>query len=289
MFHDLPVGVKYEITEGENQANKVTIDKIVVTDLENLDEYKDPNIEHTPTEDNKVSGETSETDKGLNEVVFTNTYDLAKLTIQKVVTGDSDNAKDKVYTIVVTGPSYPDGKEFSVTAEKPFELQDLQPGEYTVTEKGAEIDGFEWTVQITAALVEKSGDSGDADEGEETQPVQGVVNLPAAGEGTVVVTNNYKELPPNSLTISKKVVGENVGNRFDFVLKLTRYGNPVTDELQYAINGEETEEKLKANENGEYVFQLEGDQSITILGIKHNTQYEVQENVRPCYQYSRYR
>jgi len=279
VFHDLPVGVKYEITEGENQANKVTIDKIVVTDLENLDEYKDPNIEHTPTEDNKVSGETSETDKGLNEVVFTNTYDLAKLTIQKVVTGDSDNAKDKVYTIVVTGPSYPDGKEFSVTAEKPFELQDLQPGEYTVTEKGAEIDGFEWTVQITAALVEKSGDSGDADEGEETQPVQGVVNLPAAGEGTVVVTNNYKELPPNSLTISKKVVGENVGNRFDFVLKLTRYGNPVTDELQYAINGEETEEKLKANENGEYVFQLEGDQSITILGIKHNTQYEVQENV----------
>ncbi len=279
VFHDLPVGVKYEITEGENQANKVTIDKIVVTDLENLDEYKDPNIEHTPTEDNKVSGETSETDKGLNEVVFTNTYDLAKLTIQKVVTGDSDNAKDKVYTIVVTGPSYPDGKEFSVTAEKPFELQDLQPGEYTVTEKGAEIDGFEWTVQITAALVEKSGDSGDADEGEETQPVQGVVNLPAAGEGTVVVTNNYKELPPNSLTISKKVVGENVGNRFDFVLKLTRYGNPVTDELQYAINGEETEEKLKANENGEYVFQLEGDQSITIFGIKHNTQYEVQENV----------
>ena len=92
----------------------------------------------------------------------------------------------------MTGPSYPDGKEFSVTAEKPFELQDLQPGEYTVTEKGAEIDGFEWTVQITAALVEKSGDSGDADEGEETQPVQGVVNLPAAGEGTVVVTNNYK-------------------------------------------------------------------------------------------------
>ncbi len=279
VFHDLPVGVKYEITEGENQANKVTIDKIVVTDLENLDEYKDPNIEHTPTEDNKVSGETSETDKGLNEVVFTNTYDLAKLTIQKVVTGDSDNAKDKVYTIVVTGPSYPDGKEFSGTAEKHLELQDLQTGEYTVTEKGAEIDGFEWTVQITAALVEKSGDSGDADEGEETQPVQGVVNLPAAGEGTVVVTNNYKELPPNSLTISKKVVGENVGNRFDFVLKLTRYGNPVTDELQYAINGEETEEKLKANENGEYVFQLEGDQSITILGIKHNTQYEVQENV----------
>jgi hypothetical protein len=279
VFHDLPVGVKYEITEGENQANKVTIDKIVVTDLENLDEYKDPNIEHTTTEDNKVSGETSETDKGLNEVVFTNTYDLAKLTIQKVVTGDSDNAKDKVYTIVVTGPSYPDGKEFSVTAEKPFELQDLQPGEYTVTEKGAEIDGFEWTVQITAALVEKSEDSGDADEGEETQPVQGVVNLPAAGEGTVVVTNNYKELPPNSLTISKKVVGENIGNRFDFVLKLNRYGNPVTDELQYAINGEETEEKLKANENGEYVFQLEGDQSITIFGIKHNTQYEVQENV----------
>ncbi len=62
-------------------------------------------------------------------------------------------------------------------------------------------------------------------------------------------------------------------------MKLNRYGNPVTDELQYAINGEETEEKLKANENGEYVFQLEGDQSITIFGIKHNTQYEVQENV----------
>ena len=102
-----------------------------------------------------MSGETSETDKGLNEVVFTNTYDLAKLTIQKVVTGDSDNAKDKVYTIVVTGPSYPDGKEFSVTAEKPFELQDLQPGEYTVTEKGAQNDGFEWTVHITPAVVEK--------------------------------------------------------------------------------------------------------------------------------------
>lgn len=90
------------------------------------------------------------------------------LKITKVIDGGGEAATEEVFTFTVAGP---DGfnQSVEITGAGEVTLNDLEPGNYTVTESDADISGYNW---------EKSGD--------------GSVTVTADATAEVTVTNTYR-------------------------------------------------------------------------------------------------
>lgn len=97
LFRDLPVGVKYAITEGENHADMIAINRTTVTDLDNLDSYKNPTV--TPEDVQPGPSMNGTVVDGIDEVVYTNVYDTIGLTVKKVVAENGDKEKEFPFEI----------------------------------------------------------------------------------------------------------------------------------------------------------------------------------------------
>lgn len=77
---------------------------------------------------------------------------LGSLTVAKVHSGTTGDPldPDREFTIVVTGPSYPGGREMTITAAAPITLENLIYGEYRVEEEA--VDGYSSSISGTATL-----------------------------------------------------------------------------------------------------------------------------------------
>ena len=92
---------------------------------------------------------------GIISFAFVNTYEdmtpvTGSLSITKVIKGDyPDGASDNTFKFTVKGPSYPDGIVVTITGEGTETLEDLVPGDYTVTENvsGAEFTNYSLEVR----------------------------------------------------------------------------------------------------------------------------------------------
>ncbi len=186
------------------------------------------------------------------------------LTIKKFVEGGPASAQDAEYTFIVTGPQYPDGTEVTVKAGESKTLSDLIPGVYTVREKGAEIDGYELTV-----------------EGE------GNVEVPKNGSAEATIRNTYTG---GSLTISKAVNGgtDYAQNEKVYTFKVTgpdNYSETVTlkggesKKLENLKAGKYTVEEENASIDG-HVWRVEGTGDVTV-SAKENTDVAVTNHYVP--------
>ncbi len=99
----------------------------------------------------EVTGNTTATvtRDGAAQVTITNTYtqDTGSLTIRKVVEGlTAAEMRNLTFTFRVTGP---DGynQEVNVAANASVTLDDLIPGQYTVTESSANVNGYTWSAR----------------------------------------------------------------------------------------------------------------------------------------------
>ncbi len=166
----------------------------------------------TDTVEHKITGTS-------NDVTFTN-KELAKgnLNVTKIVKDGEGNVLTDVrtFTIKVTGPTYPNGEEFTITnaADGKVQLTDLKYGDYTIVELNAD---SEYTV---------------------TPATQTVTVSAAEQTANVTVTNTEKAL--GSLEISKELQDAD--------------GNVLTDERTFTVtvtgptypNGQEFEVKNTA-------------------------------------------
>ncbi len=171
-----------------------------------------------------VTGDKTATvtaDKVVNATV-TNTYEQKRgsLTITKEVVGGGNEAANKTYTFTVKAPSYPtEGHEVSVTVKKDpvtgevtgtsKTLENLIPGEYTITENetDAQVNGY--TLNVTYG---ETADGKITVEADETVSAE------------ITVTNTYTPEPEyGSLTITKSVAGTgaDTDKTFDFTITLT--------------------------------------------------------------------
>lgn len=176
---------------------------------------------------------------------FTN-YQLASLTINKVVSGGGAAAEEKEFTFTVTGP---DGFEetFPLKGGDSKTLY-VQPGEYTVTEseEGVAVSGYTWSVSGSGAKV----------------------TLAYGESKEVVVTNTYTpETPPETpnnpgpstiqLTVNKRWVGDEEANR------------PASVEVQLYRNGAASGEPVTLNESNGW--------SHTWTGLSDSATWTVEE------------
>lgn len=83
---------------------------------------------------------------------------LGSLTITKVHTGTTGDPldPDREFTIVVTGPSFPGGREMTITAADPIVLENLVYGEYRVEEKAAVDYSSSISGAVTLSIVARS-------------------------------------------------------------------------------------------------------------------------------------
>ena len=142
------------------------------------------------------------------------------MTITKEVVGGGNEAANKTYTFTVKGPSYPtEGHEVSVTVKKDpvtgevtgtsKTLENLIPGEYTITENetDAQVNGY--TLNVTYG---ETADGKITVEADETVSAE------------ITVTNTYTPEPEyGSLTITKSVAGTgaDTDKTFAFTITLT--------------------------------------------------------------------
>jgi LPXTG-motif cell wall-anchored protein len=109
---------------------------------------------------------------------------LGELTINKVLKDASGNklTENLSFTVKVTGPSYPDGKTFTVSTAEPLVIKGLIYGTYTVEEQGAD----KYTSAVSAPVTFSA----------------------TVTTGSITVTNTEKAL--GELTITK-VLKDNTG------------------------------------------------------------------------------
>ncbi len=203
----------FDITGPDGYTNTVTITGAGSATLNNLDpgEYtiteRDASIDGYDLE---VTGDKTATvvadETATASVTNTYTLKLGSLTITKKVEGNYAGAESKEYTFDVTGPNgYTN--TVTVTGNGSETLNDLVPGEYTVTEQDADIEGY--TLDVSGG---------------------GSVTVEADKTAEVTVTNTYT-LKLGSLTITKMVDGggEEAANKtYTFTVTGPNYANTVT-------------------------------------------------------------
>ncbi len=155
----------FEVTGPENYKNTVTVTgngkqelkglvpgTYTITeasaDIENYTLKVTTGEGEAAVEGSSVTVEVSADETAKAEVIFTNTYTsaLGSLTIKKTVEGGGAEAANKTFTFTVTGPSYPDGHDVTITGSGTAALASLIPGTYTVTEKGGDVKGYDLEV-----------------------------------------------------------------------------------------------------------------------------------------------
>lgn len=179
------------------------------------------------------------------------------LTIKKRVVGGPEKAGTKKYFFSVEGPSYKDKAaeimiEFGNEKEKEITLQNLEPGEYTVTEIKKD------SVQEEGYVLSVTG--------------EGNVTVKAGFAGEMTITNTYNASKTGSLLIKKTVGGSgDKEKQFHFTISLKdENGNALPGKYSYSGSYEGT------MIDGATVV-LRHDQSVTVVGLPENAQYKVVE------------
>ena len=207
-----------------------------------------------------------EGDSGSWQIV--NTLKRGQLTISKDVIGGPDSASsDAVYTFVVTGPYGYNRDDVTITGKGSVVLQNLAPGEYTVTEKAAPIDGYKWTYTV------------DND---------GKVTVTANNNATVTVTNTYTSPDPNTALISlrKDVTGTGAteaskDQTWTFVLTDESVNKVLTAPVEASVKGSGSVSfgEISFTKAGIYTFSVKettGNAAYwTYDGRTYTVQYEV--------------
>ena len=246
----------FEVTGPNGYSAEVTVIGNGSATLNNLE----PGIYTVSEKDAAIEGYTLEvTGEGETEVVanenaavtVTNTYEqiVGSLTVTKSVVGGGDEAANKIYTFVITGPNdY--SNTVTVIGSGSVTVEGLVPGEYTVTEQNAEIEGYRLTV-----------------DGTETATVVADENV------DVTITNSY-DLIVGSLTVTKSVVGgpEDAANReYTFLVTgpdgyaatVTVTGNGSAT-LEGLVPGEYTVTEQNAEIEG-YSLTVGGEGTVTVI------------------------
>ena len=162
---------------------------------------------YTLTVDGEGKATVSAEDVANVTIVNTYTQKLGSLSITKTLMGNAPGAEDKEFSFTVTGPDE-FSKTVTIIGEGEETLNDLVPGEYTVTEQDANIDGY--TLEVTG-----NG---------ETKTVT------ADQVAEFDITNTYTQ-KPGSLKIVKSVVGggdEAANKTFTFTVTGPNYSKTVT-------------------------------------------------------------
>ena len=144
---------KVEITgNGKQELKGLVPGKYTITevnaDIENYTLKVTTGEGEAAVEGSSVTVEVSAGETAKAEVIFTNTYTsaLGSLTIKKTVVGGGAEAANKDFTFTVTGPSYPEGHDVTITGSGTATLENLIPGTYTVTEKDGDVKGYDLEV-----------------------------------------------------------------------------------------------------------------------------------------------
>ena len=168
-----------------NEANKWTYT------WSGLDEKRSGStIVYTVKEVGTVDGyETSVSGDARTGYTITNTLKSGTLEIVKSITGDiSDSAltaeQKAAMTFTVTGPDgYSETVHYNDFADGKYTLQNLPLGEYTVTEKNADMEGYKLTTTYSVA--------------------SGKVTVINKETATITITNDYVKTKDASVKISK--------------------------------------------------------------------------------------
>ena len=183
-FTNIPSGAVYTLTEtalegytGLDAAYRVVVSYGTATLEKEVKDEQAGTTAWVPVADKKVVNIAEEQKPGV-------------ITVQKVLDGDIASASDlpdgMVFTFTITG----DNVEKTLTISKAELLSgtdskesgELAPGDYTVSEAKASIDGYELETTVAHAGQSKAGRSVE-------------VTLAEEGAETVVFTNSYTKLP----------------------------------------------------------------------------------------------
>ncbi|MDD3140296.1 MAG: SdrD B-like domain-containing protein, partial [Lachnospiraceae bacterium] len=200
--------VAVQVTDGHmviQNGDSVVVKNLPIGALYQVKELNADDYDIAP-EDGEISGSILETEQ---TIAFENTEQaLGQLTIRKVLQDASGNeiAESRDFTIMVTGPSYPEGKEMTLTNGTDIVLPDLICGTYQVKELNT--DGYDVTItpEVELSLANKAG--------------------------TITVTN--KEQALGQLTIKKVLQnydGSNITEKQHFTVKVTGPSYPEGKEM----------------------------------------------------------
>lgn len=188
-FNNIPFG-SYSVQEYSNAGNTYTVKTTYkVGSSYGVGTYANATLSKDKTEEN---------------VAFTNTYNLGKLTLKKTFVGGENltELQKKAITFTVEGKDY--NNEWANTIYGPYEytyadmtagvltLSDIPFGYYTVTESNAEVEGYtvETTYKVNSVAVENATN------------VE-IINWDASKLSAYVeVINTYTEIPTEKISIS---------------------------------------------------------------------------------------
>ena len=144
-----------QFTNGTYTFDNLTDDTYTITES-GYSNFGDIEYRSTSVTGGNVSNDTaSVTGNSKATFVVVNTYEdtsalnpsVGSLVITKSIDGDIPNGSaTKNYSFLVTGPSYPSGKLFTVKGSGNVTIDNLVPGSYDVTETSADIDGYTLSV-----------------------------------------------------------------------------------------------------------------------------------------------
>ncbi len=267
----------FEVTGPENYKNTVTVTgngkqelkglvpgTYTITeasaDIENYTLKVTTGEGEAAVEGSSVTVEVSADETAKAEVIFTNTYTsaLGSLTIKKTVEGGGAEAANKVFTFTVTGPSYPEGHDVTITGSGTATLESLIPGTYTVTEKGGDAKGYDLEVtgdgeaEITADKVTEIDVTNTY-----TQKLGGLKltkTVVGGGEEAAAKTYTFKVTGPNGYSKEVEVNGNGSETLTDLVpgvytvtevrdgTEVNGYDLAVTGENDVTVEAEKTAE-----------------------------------------------
>lgn len=193
-----------------------------------------------------------------------------KLTITKMFDGDHASAltieQKNAISFTVSGP---DGytatktyQEIYAMTDHEWTLDNLDPGDYTVTETNANPNSTAYTLETTYSVDSSA------------YTATNTVTISAGDDKTLDIKNIYTE-NPGSLTITKAIVGaESTMDTFTFEVTFTKDSSALTSSVK--LNGETT-----TLVNGKLTVTITGAGSANITDIPAGTSYVVEETRIP--------
>ena len=176
------------VYNAENNPQTVTKDNGWHYEWTNLPTQDAHGLPYTYYVDEDVPDGWTKTIDGYNIINTKDDTPRGSLKVVKKVAGalngDSEEIQNKVFTFTVTGPNGYSGTVTVIGEGESAPLENLIPGEYTVTEQGADVDGY--TCEVTG---------------------EGTVTVEANVTATAEVTNTYTA-KLGSLKVVKTVAGD---------------------------------------------------------------------------------
>lgn len=159
--------------------------------------------------------------------------------------------------------------------------------EYTVTETGADLDGYTRTTTITV-------NNGDPEEfTQEDDNLSGKGKTEVEGyKATFAFVNNYVEIPYGSLEINKVLAtgsSATASDVFTFEIELkdltgTAFVGEVKKQIADGDDVTTTHIEISEEDGGKFSIKIQGAGSVTIVDIPKDTRYTVSEATLPGWQ-----